>query len=233
MCYHVSVQESVSKIAAKLKRKLKPKQSVLFTPGFHLNGFQKVGLPVISNISRDTIDIYQWGLIPNWVSNLSAFKANTLNARSADIFNKPSYREYWQNRCLIYVNGFFEPHYKILTDKDYESWYIKPAKQDYFFLAGIYNVWNQIPTVTILTKTGSEKMSFVHNDGERQPLIFDAPQAKSWINDAHTKASMMELMNFSYPDENLITYRTIDGIMHSRQNTNVPEAVLPYMTSNN
>ena len=228
MCYHASVQDDLKKIATNLKRNIKQREQPLFKPAFHLNGFQKVGLPVISNISKDCIDVYQWGLIPNWVSDPKSFKANTLNARSSEIFDKASYRASWHNRCLVYVNGFFEPHYRHLADKDYESWYIKPAQKDYFFLAAIYNFWNDIPTLTILTKEASEKMAFVHNDGERQPVIFDASHAKSWINDTHTKESMMHLMNFSYPDEDLITYRTIDGIMHSKLNTNVPEAILPY-----
>jgi hypothetical protein len=36
------------------------------------------------------------------------------------------------------------------------------------------------------------------------------------------------LMLYDYPDDQLITYRTVDGIYNARQNTNVPAAIQPY-----
>lgn len=231
MCYHVSVIDTLYDISIIMKRRVVHKEYPLFKEGYDLNGFQKVSVPVISNISRDAIDTYQWGLIPDWVDDASAYKVNTLNARGEEVFDKTTYRKYWQNRCLVYVNGFFEPHYDKLTDKNHESWYIKPTKKSYFLLGGIYSIWKGLPTVTILTKEASERMKFVHNDGERQPLILDGDAAKAWISKPLTQAEFLELANYSFPDDGLEAYRTMDGVFNHRIDTNIPNVLLPFNMS--
>jgi putative SOS response-associated peptidase YedK len=228
MCYHVSVIDTLYDISVKMSRRVIHRESPIFDVGFHLNGFQKVGVPVISNISRDAIDTYQWGLIPDWVDDAKAYKVNTLNARGEEVFDKNTYRNYWQNRCLVYVNGFFEPHYANLTDKNHESWYIRPTKKSYFLLGGIYAMRKGTPTVTILTKKASERMAFVHNDGERQPLILEGESAKAWISKPLTQAEFLELANYSFPDDGLEAYRTMDGVFNHRINTNMPEVLQPF-----
>jgi putative SOS response-associated peptidase YedK len=232
MCYHVSVIDTLYDISIKMNRRVIHRDSPIFQTGYHLNGFQNVGIPVISNASRDAIDIYEWGLVPEWVDDSKAFraKANTLNARAEEIFDKATYRNYWQNRCLVYVNGFFEPHYKQLTDKNHESWYIRPTTKSYFLMAGIYTVWKGIPTVTILTTKASPRMAFVHNDGERQPLLLEGAFAKAWVSQQLTKELFLEIANYNLPDESLEAYRTIDGIFNYRINTNVPEVLMPFNT---
>jgi putative SOS response-associated peptidase YedK len=228
MCYHVSVVDTLYDISIIMRRRVVHKKHPLFETGYHLNGFQKVGVPVISNISRDAIDTYQWGLIPEWVEDPKVFKANTLNARAEEVFEKSTYRNYWQNRCLVYANGFFEPHYKQLTDKNHESWYIKPTTKSYFLMAGIYSVWKDIPTVTILTTKASPRMAFVHNDGERQPLLLDGDYAKAWVSQQLSKEQFLEIANYNLPDEHLEAYRVMDGIFNHRINTNIPEIIHPF-----
>jgi len=39
---------------------------------------------------------------------------------------------------------------------------------------------------------------------------------------------MKNLMMFQYPDDELIAYRTVDGIYNSRLDTNLPGAIKPY-----
>ncbi|MBL4710687.1 MAG: SOS response-associated peptidase family protein [Flavobacteriales bacterium] len=56
-----------------------------------------------------------WGLIPHWTKS-EQDKLNlwngTLNCRSESMFEKPSFRDIVSNqRCLLYVDGFFEYHH--------------------------------------------------------------------------------------------------------------------------
>ena len=134
MCYHTSQHQPLSII--KKSFNLAVRNEELFQQAYQLNGFTKPYLPVISNSDIKVIEMYRWGLIPFWVKDESSFKANTLNARSKELFDKPSYRQTWSKRCLVICTGFFEPHYPEGAKKS-QSFYIKPKEGDFFTLGGI------------------------------------------------------------------------------------------------
>jgi len=86
-----------------------------------------------------------WGLIPDWASHHpDAFrkKSNTLNARSESIFEKPTYRDSAEHkRCLILVDGFFEPHHE--NGKAIPYFCYQPSEThpegELFLFAGLYD----------------------------------------------------------------------------------------------
>jgi len=223
MCYHISNEDEQEL----RKFNLPIKKLEKFKTMYDMNGFEKPFIPVISKEDPKSIDMYRWRLVPTWVKDEKDWKANTLNARNDELFTKSSYKNYWQNRCLILCTGFFEPHYPE-GQKDYESWYIKPKEGGMFMLGGIYSTWKGTNTVSIITTDASPLMAEVHNDGERQPLVLDGDAALAWLIPDLTQMEMTDLMRFEYPDEKLTTYRTIDGIYNAKLNTDVPAAIKPY-----
>ncbi|REA58180.1 SOS response-associated peptidase [Dyadobacter luteus] len=226
MCYHVSNELDADEIAREFR--LPAAKLENFKKGFDLNGFDKPYLPVISKESPRELTTYRWRLVPSWVKEEKDWKANTLNARNDELFTKASYRDSWQNRCLVLCTGFFEPHYPVLGGKEHESWYIKPTTKKLFALGAIYSKWNGMNTFAIVTTDASPKMAQIHNDGVRQPLILTGDAALSWLIPDLTQNEMSDLMEFKYPDDKMEGYRTIDGIYNARQDTNVPEAIQPY-----
>ena len=226
MCYHVSNELDAKEIAEEFR--LPEVKLEKFEKQYDFNGFEKPYLPVISMENPRELTTYRWRLVPDWVKDEKDWKANTLNARNDELFTKPSYRDFWQNRCLVICTGFFEPHYPEIGGKEHESWYIKPKNKKFFGLGAIYSVWQGMPTFSIVTKAATPKMAHVHNDGERQPLILTGNAAFSWLTPGLTQDEMSSMMLFSYPDEQLNAYRTVDGIYNARQNTNIPDAIKPY-----
>lgn len=226
MCYHVSNELSAEEIAREFR--LPETKLEQFKKKYDFNGFEKPYLPVISMENPRELTTYRWRLVPSWVKEEKDWKANTLNARNDELFTKPSYRQFWTNRCLVICTGFFEPHYPVIGGKDHESWYIKPKKKKFFALGAIYSVWQGMHTFSIVTKDATPLMARVHNDGERQPLILSGDAALSWLIPNLTQGEMEDLMLYEYPDENLEAYRTVDGIYNARQDTNVPGAIMPY-----
>ncbi|QRR01342.1 SOS response-associated peptidase [Dyadobacter sandarakinus] len=226
MCYHVSNERDAGELEKAFK--LPVANSEKFKPHFDFVGWEKPYLPVISKENPREIDMYRWRLVPAWVKDEKDFKANTLNARNDELFTKNSYRSSWMNRCLVLCTGFFEPHYPVLEQDAYESWYIKPKDKPYFALGAIYQSFKGENTVSIVTTDASPELARIHNDGRRQPLILTGDAARTWLTPDLTKEEMSNLMLFQYPDEMLVTYRTLDNIFHSRIDTNVPEAILPY-----
>lgn len=242
MCYHVSNQLELDDVLDKIKRKIIPKRRIIFKRGFipvrydpimdykkgyDLGGFEpeKPVLPVIVNLSAESVDFFQWGLIPEWVKDPSTWKANTLNARNDEFFEKPSYKQYWQNRCLIFCTGVYEPHYPDLAGRYHESWYIKAKDKDYLFIGGVYAINNGVPTVTMITTEPTPKMRWIKNDGERQLLYLQGENAKRWLQPDVTKDEMKELMKINVEDKDIVAYKVMDGIYNSRKDTNIPEAV--------
>lgn len=226
MCYHVSNELDAEEVAREFR--LPEVKLDLFKKRYDFNGFDKPYLPVISMENPKELTAYRWRLVPSWVKDEKDWKANTLNARNDELFTKSSYKGSWQNRCLVICTGFFEPHYPVVGGKEHESWYIKPKNKKFFALGAIYSVWKGIPTFSIVTKDATPRMAYVHNDGERQPLILTGNAALSWLIPNLTQDEMADLMLFPYPDENLESYRTVDGIYNAKLDTNVPEAIQPY-----
>ncbi|MCC6187223.1 MAG: SOS response-associated peptidase family protein [Chitinophagaceae bacterium] len=224
MCYHVSNNKNQKAIKSRFKKEFENEDA--FEPAFHLNGFDKPLLPVISNEDSSLIKMYRWRLIPENVQDESAFLANTLNARADELFTKSSYKNYVQNRCLIVCTGFFEPH-KAIGGKTH-SYYIQPKKEPFFTLAGIWTQWQGIHTCSIITVDASPLMAEVHNDGKRMPLILDEQMSTDWLQKKLSKEEMTAIMNHKIGDENLTAFRVIDGVMNAQQNTNIAAVIEAY-----
>jgi putative SOS response-associated peptidase YedK len=205
------------------------KNEELFQQAYQLNGFTKPYLPVISNSDSKAIDMYRWGLLPFWVKDESSFKANTLNARSEELFDKPSYRQAWSNRCLVICTGFFEPHYPEGSKKS-QSFYIRPKEGEFFTLGGIWSKWKDLYTFSIVMVEASPLLAEIHNEKKRMPLVLEGERAAAWVLPDLTKPEMTDLMRPYEHDNKLTTYRVMDGVTNSRLDTNVPEVLEPLVT---
>ena len=204
----------------------------IYVKSYHVNGFNKPHIPIIRPEGEGVvIDMFKWGLIPHWVKDVKEWRANTLNARNDELFDKVSYKSYWENRCLIICSGFYEPRDRGMAGlpepaskvQKTESWYIKHESEPYLTLGGIYCNG----TVSIITTDASPLIAEIHNDGKRQPLIFDDHDLRDkWLLDKLDKSEMARMMASHPDDSHLTAYRTIDGIMNNRIDTNVPEAIL-------
>lgn len=232
MCYHVTLLPGNFHNLTEIfdRPAIDPvKAGKRYTPGFHLSGFDHPYLPVIL---PEGMDMYRWGLLPHWVKEGENYRANTLNARNDELFEKVSYRQYWQNRCLVVVSGFFEPHTPLGTasrKQKTESWFIKSAVEPLLTLGGIFCG----ETLSIITTDASPLLARVHNDGKRMPLILTEEKVREqWLNPELAPAEMARLMDDYPPDEQLSAYRTLDGVMNARVNTNVPEAIQPFSGPN-
>lgn len=127
------------------------------------------------------IELLKWGLIPSWAADASI--ANRLiNARIETADGRPAFREAFRlRRCLVPADGFFEWQ---KTGKTRVPYFVRPAKDAFFALAGIWEKWKspdgrEIKTFTILTAESDAAMSGVH---ERMPVIIARPLWRTWLD---------------------------------------------------
>lgn len=224
MCYNVSQEKDLKSITESFQ--LSVKNTHLFEQAFHLSGFTQPFLPVISNLNYECIDFYRWKLIPDWIEDENEWKANTLNARSEDLFEKPAYKKSWNNRCIIICTGFFEPH-QIAGNKQTQSYYIKPKHLPFLTFGGIYSKWKDIFTFSIIMIPASPFMAEVHNVKKRMPLILEGDEINKWLQLDLSKEEMKKLMKTDQTKRSLEAYPVRNSVLNSRKNSNIPEAILP------
>ena len=157
-------------------------------PVYHADGFTFLKMPVVTQENPDQIQLFNWGLIPSWVktkSDADKLKAQTLNARTETVFEKPSFRSsIKQHRCLVPADGFFE--WMEVNKKKYPH-YIFMKEKKVFCFAGIYAHWTDketgelFQTFSILTTAANPMMMRIHNLKHRMPVIIDPSQYQNWL----------------------------------------------------
>ncbi len=213
MCYHIALKIKRSKHEAHIGAK------TIIIPELaeKISGFSHQQHPVITANSVNLPEFMSWGLIPNWVNSqvqATEIRNFTLNAKSETINEKPSFKHLISsNRCLVPVSGFYEWQTR---GKKKIPYFIGLAQHEVFFLAGLWDVW-QNPTLnkpvssfTIITTSANDLMAEIHNSKKRMPCIVLPEQQEEWltmpltetIKEAVFQAIPSDLMLAKLVDEN-------------------------------
>ena len=110
MCFNISINKNNNVIEKQLNAQFETRS--IFEPLQHILAFSNPLIPVISSEDNNKIQLFHWGLIPEWVQDKK--KANdirkmTYNAKCETIKEKPSFRDSIKDKkCLIIADGFFE-----------------------------------------------------------------------------------------------------------------------------
>ena len=172
MCFFTKLNHKAEKIEKHFKAQFEFFNS--YKPQDIINGFDFPKTPVIKNSSRFTIEMLQWGLVPDW-ANDDWNKSYTLNARKETIHEKPAFKNSHQNRCLVITNGFYEwqHHGKIKTK--YEIGF----NDELFAFGGIYDS----DTYSIVTTEAQGIMREIHNTKFRMPIALKSEkEMNDWLN---------------------------------------------------
>ncbi len=202
-------------------------------PVYHADGFTFLKMPVITQEDPRHIQLFNWGLIPSWVKtkvDADKLKAQTLNARSETVFEKPSFRSsIKQQRCLIPADGFFE-WMDVLGKKIPHYIFIKGKK--IFCFAGIYSCWTDketgelMQTFSILTTAANPMMERIHNLKKRMPVIVNPSKYQDWLQQGITTETINSFFQ-PYPEEAMDFYPISKRITSRTEDSNVPETIAP------
>jgi putative SOS response-associated peptidase YedK len=163
---------------------------------------------VIATPGGNVCQLMRFGLIPFFAKGVAG-KYSTINARVETIESSAAYRGPWkrQQRCLVLASGFYEWH--LLPDgKSKQPYFIKPADQDSFAFAGLWDTSNAddgtvIYSFTIITLAASPLMAQIHNTKRREPAMLTAPSCRIWLGG--TAEQGRELLR-PYADDLLIAW---------------------------
>ena len=183
MCFHSKQSKSAQELQHRFNAKFE--NIDMFQPAIY-NGFLFPKTPVITNKSTDTIQLFNWGLIPHWAKD-DSIKKYTLNAKIETIHKKPSFRNVVKKRCLILVDGFYEWKWLDEKGKNKQKYLITLPDNDAFSIGGLYSEWvdkttgEVIHTYTILTTEANALMSEIHNTKKRMPVILNKEIEQKWL----------------------------------------------------
>lgn len=187
---------------------------------YHANAFARPMWPIISGESQEKAMPMQWGLVPNWAKDPKGFlkKANTYNAVSETVFEKPSFRTAMKNgqRCLVPVTGFYEWHHQ---NKLKYPHFISLKSNRVFCLAGLY----ENDTFSILTTSANPLMEYVHNTKRRMPVILDQSQQELWLEADLSKESVLDMCQ-PYPADDMQAWPVSRDITNRAKDPNSPQA---------
>ena len=134
-----------------------------------------------------------WGLIPSW-SQTEKTQYLLNNARADGIEKKPSFRSpFRKRRCIIPASGFYE--WQQLGNRK-QPYFIHPANTDYFFLAGLWDHWQDeqghtTESCTIITTAANRLMGQIHN---RMPVILQNDDIALWLAPDRSQEELLALL---------------------------------------
>lgn len=191
----------------------------------HAHGFAHPNMWIIPQQKPTNMIPAKWGLMPSvekgadykeyFKKNFKAYGG--LNSKSEKIFTYPLYRNsIITKRCVIPVDGFFEPHTTPAKVKG------KPFKVPFYFeqvdkkpinLAGIYTITNdKMVTFSVLTKKATPLFGLIHNqpsneDGSfRRPVVLEDNEAKYWLEQGHDADDIYDIIDNDLPDHEFSTW---------------------------
>lgn len=183
----------------------------------YANGFAHPYLWIIPQQKSKHMIPVMWGLIPSYETGADAgtyYKktipyGSGLNARSEKIFESNNYKNsVFTKRCIIPVDGFYEPHTAKKNGKDFKvPFYFHRKDENLVHLAGIYAITkDKMVTFTILTKEATPLFAKIHNKKSRRPVILKDSDIDFWLSDALTENDISNLIQNDLSDEFLKAY---------------------------
>ncbi len=177
------------------------------------SGFSHPKLLVFRDCTPLIPEFIPWGLIPHWVRSdeqAAQIQNKTLNARGETIFDKPSFKKAAiDQRCLIMVDGFYDYHYK--NGKAY-PFYIQYKDKEPMVFAGLWDMYQGQPTVTIVTNKAEGVVKKIHNNPKnkeaRTPLILNTETEISWLNSGFNTTKLASILHHSI-DQKLEAYSVL------------------------
>lgn len=184
MCYQTTQKKTKRELEERFKAAMNDEHDItseLF------NGFTFPKTPVISSKKKNKIELFQWGLIPNWSKDKS-IQQYTLNAKIETLDEKPSFKNIIQQRCLILADGFMEWKWLDKKGKAKQQFHISLPNNNAFAFAGIWSEWVDnktgeiISTYSMVTTEANKLMSEIHNTKKRMPIILTPQNEQDWLN---------------------------------------------------
>ncbi len=218
MCYNTRVTRKAKQLEMEYNRKIirgeMPEDEELVYNS--ANGFAHPHMWIIPQEKPGNLIPVMWGLIPQYKKDVDPKEyyketirwGSGLNAKSEKLFDSNNYKpSSLTRRCVIPVDGFFEPHRIEHVKKPYSiPFYFERKDGKPVNLAGIYAVAGKLVTFTILTKAATPLFAKIHNKKNRRPVILQDDNIVVWLDNTLSADDVYNVIDDDLPDSDINTY---------------------------
>jgi len=176
MCGRTSVTVDPAEISDRFSVRL-TNTAEEYVPNYNVDPSD--GLLTITNQDTETVDVREWGFIPEWADDPHDVP-NPINARAEKVQDSGMYRSAFENkRCLVVADGFYEWQGTRGSKQPYR---VCRADRAPFAFAGIWSEWtangDARETVAILTTEPNEVVAEIH---DRMPVMLEPSEESPWL----------------------------------------------------
>lgn len=235
MCYETRIVEPAKQLESyynvtKLLGKRPLDQELVY---HHAKGFTHPLLWIIPQEAKQHITPSMWGIMDSrqlGADHAQYYKdsirfGSGLNAQSEKLFDHFIYKHSaFTKRCVIPVNGFFEPH---TAEKKFKiPFYFERTNGALISLAGIYTVTKDgYNTFTILTKQATPMFAKIHNEKNRRPVILNDDDIDVWLDPTLTEDEIQEVIDQDMDDTGLRAYPVSKDLYSPKVDSNRPDII--------
>jgi len=165
-------------------------------------------LPVITNDEPESVQRFEWGLVPSWAEDRSDFEF--INARAETVREKRSFADaYEARRCLVPADGFYE---WVERDGGKQPYRVGVGDDECFAMAGLWERWtppqtqtglgdfgggsgpsgdpDPVETFTVLTTEPNDLVADLHH---RMAVVLDNDEEETWLTgDVDAAADLLD-----------------------------------------
>ena len=232
MCYQKSLNQSEDNLTRYMDKP--PVEEGILEPYFLNDGFTHSKIYIIPMDESKHWFPATWGLVPNYTSPEEFFgnrKYNTLNARDDKVFDSRLYsKPIREGRCLIFADGFFEPHHFGKESQPYFC-YLEDSEnykeRAIFTFAGIYTQDSESNYYTsLITVDANPLFEKVHNKAKRMPLALDRKFEQEWINDSQPDNLIKDIMREGFTSKSFTAHPVMNYRLKKNRDLKNTERVI-------
>jgi putative SOS response-associated peptidase YedK len=171
-------------------------------------------LVVITESDPHKMVYAKWGFPISWMKDKPA---GLINMRIETLKEKPSFKKYLENRCLILADGFYEWKKESNGKQPFR---ITLKNGEPFAMAGVCREVDGNLRFAIITTEPNEVMKPIHT---RMPVILEREEEKEWLNPDNEISRIVSYALSSYPAKKMVAV-PISNLINSPQNDN-PEVL--------
>lgn len=216
MCGRFSLtQAEIEKIAYRFQASI---LSTELKPHYNFAPSQET-VAVVNWQNRKELMLMKWGLMPYWKRD-----SLLINVRKESLIEKPIFRSYLAQRCLIPADGFFEWRQEGSHKIPFRA---VVNNLPLFAFAGIWEKSVQpngspLFSFAILTTEANSLITTVH---DRMPVILREEDEKMWLNPALKTVQELSPLLQPYPAEKMSLYRVSPEVNSTRNDS--PACIAP------